>query len=238
MKHKLIILLIAFALPTFAIDIATFENIQSGMTEQEVIALLGEPDFLQTSTKDRILTYSIGGDEQSSFCVRLVEGVVVDTNIFTANQTTTADTRAEPQVVQQTTTIEEPQEEPITDLSEPLLIQQEQPQDEIIYKAREFKGEILPYFTKKKVNVPNKKYKKKRYVGGNMILTHKEFVRFVNMYCDEAFETYNTGEELLWCSMLFDWLCLPVGIVLMGVGIHKQNQMIFVYNSSCANKPQ
>lgn len=80
-------------------------------------------------------------------------------------------------------------------------------ENEFIYSTKQFKGGELPKFTYKKVQLPNRSGKVYRYVGGNMMLTEKEFLKFCKKYCREASRNY--------------WWGLP-------------SQTLLIYNTNCA----
>lgn len=108
---------------------------------------------------------------------------------------------------------------------------------EIVYKFADYKGQYLPRFTVEKVNVPGKKYKKWRYVGGNMVLTEAEFRKILEMYCPEAYKKRKVATALGITSIIMDFVCLPVGIVLCIVSVSQSSQVLSIYNASCATKP-
>lgn len=73
-------------------------------------------------------------------------------------------------------------------VAEDLSIQQ----DQIIYKAEDFKGGELPKMTYKKVLLPNGKTKF-RYVGGNLVFTEIQFLKFCKKYCVEVYVNFGFG---------------------------------------------
>lgn len=103
-----------------------------------------------------------------------------------------------------------------------------------VYSAYEFQGGTLPKFTCTKVHVPGKKNPKKRYVGGNMVLTSSEFLTFLEMYCPEAYAYQRKANVFLileCCSILFG--IIPVAI-FAALCISNSSKVLPTYNGSCA----
>lgn len=111
-----------------------------------------------------------------------------------------------------------------------------QNEQKTIYSAAEFRGSILPRFSYEKVSVPGKKHKKRRFVGGNMVLDSEEFTKFLEMYCYEAYENYRKATTLSITSIVLDLLFLPAGIILCIVALNKSGKVLSTYNASCATK--
>ena len=103
-----------------------------------------------------------------------------------------------------------------------------------VYSAYEFQGGTLPKFTCTKVHVSGKKNPKKRYVGGNMVLTGSEFLKFLEMYCPEAYAYQRKANVFLileCCSILFG--IIPVAI-FAALCISNSSKVLPTYNGSCA----
>ena len=117
-----------------------------------------------------------------------------------------------------------------------VAVEKQAPEEEIVYTWAEYKGDYLPKFAYKKVNVPGKKYKKWRYVGGNMVLTEKEFLQIVEQYCPEAYEYYRKWRTffILECVSIFVGL-IPV-VIFAIVASNKASKILPTYNNSCAGK--
>ncbi len=106
-----------------------------------------------------------------------------------------------------------------------------------IYTASEFRGNVLPRFSYQKVNVPGKKFKKRRYVGGNMVLTEKEFVKLCEMYCPEAYQYYHRAVTfVVWeCVCMF---IFPLGVFIFAALVSSNfSNVLPTYNASCAARP-
>ena len=110
------------------------------------------------------------------------------------------------------------------------------PEDKYIYTANEFSGEQLPHFVYQRVQYSGKNAKKFRYCGGNMILTKKEFGKFLQMNCPEAYAYYKKAKSLkvtAWCLLpvgFIGWFCcyLPAG--------KYDAKTLMEYKTSCANQ--
>ena len=110
------------------------------------------------------------------------------------------------------------------------------PEDEYIYTANEFSGEILPHFVYQRVQYSGKNAKKYRYCGGNMILTKKEFGKFLQMNCPEAYAHYKKAKSLkvtAWCLLplgFWGWFCcyLPAA--------KYDTKTLMEYKTSCSNQ--
>ena len=103
-----------------------------------------------------------------------------------------------------------------------------------VYSAYEFQGGTLPKFTYTKVHVPGKKYPKNRYVGGNMVLTSSEFLKFLQLYCPEAYAYQRKANIFLTLeciSILFG--IIPVAI-FAALCISNSSKVLPTYNGSCA----
>lgn len=109
-------------------------------------------------------------------------------------------------------------------------------QQETVYKFSDFNGNILPRFSYEKVNVPGKKYKKYRYVGGNMVLTSSEFLNLLQMYCPEAYNYQRKATVFLVLECVFI-LSLPLVAVFAVLSISNSSKVLPTYNASCATKP-
>ena len=105
-----------------------------------------------------------------------------------------------------------------------------------IYTAAEFTGDVMPKFVYTKVDVPGKKYKKNRYVGGNMILTDKEMANFLQMHCPEAYEMYRKASVYLILECCFIPLLIPA-LVFGGISISYSTKVLPTYNAQCGGKP-
>lgn len=107
----------------------------------------------------------------------------------------------------------------------------------IIYTASEFHEDTLPAFSYTKVNVPGKKYKKKRYIGGNMVLTEKEFAKFIEHYCPEAY-AYHKKANLFLALECLSILVGVIPVVIFAVFcIENSSKVLPTYNSLCAGHP-
>ena len=110
------------------------------------------------------------------------------------------------------------------------------PEDEYIYTANEFSGETLPHFVYQRVQYSGKNAKKYRYCGGNMILTKKEFGKFLQMNCPEAYAHYKKAKSLkvtAWCLLplgFWGWFCcyLPAA--------KYDTKTLMEYKTSCSNQ--
>lgn len=109
----------------------------------------------------------------------------------------------------------------------------EQKTNQIIYTASEFHGDYLPKFTYQKVNVPGKKYKKRRYVGGNMVLTDKEFAKFIKLYCPEAYHYHKLGDTFLALEIVSIFIGLIPVVIFAILAIDKYEEVLVTYNASC-----
>ena len=109
-------------------------------------------------------------------------------------------------------------------------------EESIIYTAAEFHGTTLPKFTYTKVNVPGKKYKKKRYIGGNMILTAGEFEKLLKDYCPEAYAYHQKANTFL----ILECISILLGVipvVIFGVLCISNSSMVLpTYNKMCAGQ--
>lgn len=102
-----------------------------------------------------------------------------------------------------------------------------------IYYAADYQGEDLPFFCQKKVKVPGKKRLKTRYCGGNMVFTEKEFYKYLEMNCEEAYSHVRAGRTFLVLQIVF----LPtvvLSLVFGIIGISQSERVLPTYNSSCA----
>ena len=106
----------------------------------------------------------------------------------------------------------------------------------IIYTASEFHGDYLPKFTYKKVNVPGKKYKKRRYVGGNMVLTEKEFVKFIKLYCQEAYHYRKLGDMFLAFEIISLFIGLIPVVIFAIFAVDKYEKVLPTYNATCGGR--
>lgn len=135
----------------------------------------------------------------------------------------------------------------------------EAPAEKIIYTAAGFDGDTLPRFEYKNVFVPIKGKIKKRYVGGNMILSSTEFSKYLDAYCPEVYKRVKKG---LACSTIGTLLCfvglgagaalMPespeiapavmgatsvIALTLTTYGLYYDSNLLEHYNASCAGTP-
>ena len=103
-----------------------------------------------------------------------------------------------------------------------------------IYTAAEFNGDSLPKFVLTKVAIPGKKYKKKRFVGGNMVLTEKEFSKFIKVHCPEAYTYYEHARTFLILECVSILIGLIPVIIFAVVGINYSTKILPTYNNMCA----
>ena len=111
------------------------------------------------------------------------------------------------------------------------------PEDDYIYSAAEFfNTDKLPHFVYQRVQYPGKSAKKYRYCGGKMVLTKKEFGKFLQMNCPEAYAYYKKSKDL----EIAAWCLLPIGFwgwfgcYLSSSKNHAK--MLVGYKNSCANR--
>ncbi|MBQ1835514.1 MAG: hypothetical protein II129_00560 [Paludibacteraceae bacterium] len=126
----------------------------------------------------------------------------------------------------------------------------------IVYKALEFKGDVLPEIEYKKAVVPGKKKMKKRYCGGNMVLNKREFKIFLQRNCPEAYKELKKAQTLnIIGSSITVVGCLssafiPIPTCLAAIGggcalslafflpaAHYESQVLDTYNATCAGTP-
>ena len=110
-------------------------------------------------------------------------------------------------------------------------------EQDTIYTAADCKGNVLPKFVYTKVNVPGKKHKKNRYVGGNMVLTEKEFGNFLQMYCPEAYKHYSLANAMLICECVSILIGLIPVVIFMAICISHSSKVLPIYNSQCSGNP-
>lgn len=125
-----------------------------------------------------------------------------------------------------------------------------------VYKALEFKGDVLPEIEYKKAVVPGKKKMKKRYCGGNMVLNNREFKIFLQRNCPEAYKELKKAQTLnIIGSSITVVGCLssafiPIPTYLAAIGggcalslafflpaAHYESQVLDTYNATCAGTP-
>ena len=125
-----------------------------------------------------------------------------------------------------------------------------------VYKALEFKGDVLPEIEYKKAVVPGKKKMKKRYCGGNMVLNKREFKIFLQRNCPEAYKELKKAQTLnIIGSSITVVGCLssafiPIPTCLAAIGggcalslafflpaAHYESQVLDTYNATCAGTP-
>ena len=125
-----------------------------------------------------------------------------------------------------------------------------------VYKALEFKGDVLPEIEYKKAVVPGKKKMKKRYCGGNMVLNKREFKIFLQRNCQEAYKELKKAQTLnIIGSSITVVGCLssafiPIPTCLAAIGggcalslafflpaAHYESQVLDTYNATCAGTP-
>lgn len=125
-----------------------------------------------------------------------------------------------------------------------------------VYKALEFKGDVLPEIEYKKAVVPGKKKMKKRYCGGNMALNKREFKIFLQRNCPEAYKELKKAQTLnIIGSSITVVGCLssafiPIPTCLAAIGggcalslafflpaAHYESQVLDTYNATCAGTP-
>lgn len=125
-----------------------------------------------------------------------------------------------------------------------------------VYKALEFKGDVLPEIEYKKAIVPGKKKMKKRYCGGNMVLNKREFKIFLQRNCPEAYKELKKAQTLnIIGSSITVVGCLssafiPIPTCLAAIGggcalslafflpaAHYESQVLDTYNATCAGTP-
>lgn len=125
-----------------------------------------------------------------------------------------------------------------------------------VYKALEFKGDVLPEIEYKKAVVPGKKKMKKRYCGGNMVLNKREFKIFLQRNCPEAYKELKKAQTLnIIGSSITVVGCLssafiPIPTCLAAIGggcalslafflpaAHFESQVLDTYNATCAGTP-
>lgn len=103
-----------------------------------------------------------------------------------------------------------------------------------IYKADEFQGGTLPRFIYTKVHVPDKKNPKNRYVGGNMVLTEREFYRFLELHCPEAYAYCKKARLFLILECVSILVGLVPVIIFAVLGLNNSAQILPTYNNMCA----
>ena len=125
-----------------------------------------------------------------------------------------------------------------------------------VYKALEFKSDVLPEIEYKKAVVPGKKKMKKRYCGGNMVLNKREFKIFLQRNCPEAYKELKKAQTLnIIGSSITVVGCLssafiPIPTCLAAIGggcalslafflpaAHYESQVLDTYNATCAGTP-
>ena len=125
-----------------------------------------------------------------------------------------------------------------------------------VYKALEFKGDVLPEIEYKKAVVPGKKKMKKRYCGGNMVLNKREFKIFLQRNCPKAYKELKKAQTLnIIGSSITVVGCLssafiPIPTCLAAIGggcalslafflpaAHYESQVLDTYNATCAGTP-
>ena len=125
-----------------------------------------------------------------------------------------------------------------------------------VYKALEFKGDVLPEIEYKKAVVPGKKKMKKRYCGGNMVLNKREFKIFLQRNCPETYKELKKAQTLnIIGSSITVVGCLssafiPIPTCLAAIGggcalslafflpaAHYESQVLDTYNATCAGTP-
>ena len=117
-----------------------------------------------------------------------------------------------------------------------VLPQASESSDTTIYFASEFHGDYLPQFAYKKVSVPGKKHMKRRYVGGNMVLTEKEFIEFIKLHCPEAYHYHKLANMFLAFEIVSILLGVIPVIIFGFFAVHKADQVLPTYNASCGVK--
>lgn len=135
----------------------------------------------------------------------------------------------------------------------------EAPAEKIIYTAAGFDGDTLPRFEYKNVFVPIKGKIKKRYVGGNMILSRTEFGKYLDAYCPDVYKRKKKALACYTIGTLLNFAGLGAGAVLMTespeivpavlgatsvtaltltiYGLYYESNLLEHYNASCAGTP-
>lgn len=93
----------------------------------------------------------------------------------------------------------------------------------------------LPKIVYTKITLPNGK-KRKRYHSedNSLIMKSSEFESYLAAHCPVAHRQLRKSHGTAAASILLDFICLPVGIVLCIVSTSQSSKVLPMYNESCA----
>ena len=109
-----------------------------------------------------------------------------------------------------------------------------EPNGEIVFRAIDWHGEVLPQIVYQKIQLPGSKKKGNRYVGDGVIFTEKEMEHFLMLYCPVAYEnhlkalSYEAG-----AAAAMGW-SFAGGAALHNVALTHAMRTLEIYNVSCA----
>ncbi len=189
-------------------------------------------DVTITSETDSAIVYMQDGVEKS-IAIEQVSAILYDNGTYKElQQKTSAVAHGEGFFVDETN-VDVFANEIVIDMAS---VKKITPEDECVYTANEFSGEQLPHFVYQRVQYAGKNAKKYRYCGGNMILTKKEFGKFLQMNCPDAYVYYKKAKSLnvaAWCLLpvgFIGWFCCYLSAAKYDA------KTLMEYKTSCANQ--
>ena len=108
--------------------------------------------------------------------------------------------------------------------------------DFVVTKAEEWRGDYLPRIAYGKVYDPEKGKIKRRYYGEGVVFREKEFKKFLELYCLEAYQYETKATTFLVLECCFIWSVVPC-IVFGAIAINYSAKVLPTYNNACAGLP-
>ncbi len=105
---------------------------------------------------------------------------------------------------------------------------------EIVFRAIDWHGEVLPQIVYQKIQLPGSKKKGNRYVGDGVIFTEKEMEHFLMLYCPAAYENHVKAQSYeAGAAAAMGW-SFAGGAALHNVALAHAMRTLEIYNVSCA----